>query len=297
MVPSLKEVVIERKQEGKGREFSATHLASVTADKLWEGGAADNKSDIARPVWATFFGSDDELRAFAANLSLGRRAVVHNNNYGRRGAGFEFLKSAGFKQIWQREAEGAVVTVFLPELFLLDPGMVDPKEAKFVLLPPRDWADKQELPREEVARHARRLSLVKKLNAAPARDDWRRRDPDFKHVEPYGMDELTAMVPTAYLFAAYLDRRTRAPIPADGRFYLQLMLACLEAGHACWSHDSYSGGYRDRKFGFNIDLGFIEQGVATAGLLPGVAFKAPHEAIETLLASEIDTFFKMTRGQ
>jgi hypothetical protein len=42
MVPSLKEVAIERKQEGKGRAFAATHLASVTADKLWEGGLAEN---------------------------------------------------------------------------------------------------------------------------------------------------------------------------------------------------------------------------------------------------------------
>jgi hypothetical protein len=290
---SFIEVVIEPKQEGKGRSFRAICMASSRADKLWDGGGA--AGDIERPVFAAFVGSDAELRPFVANLMLGRRALVAGN-YGRRAKGFEFLKSAGYKYIWQREGEGSIVSVFLPELFLMDPGMVDPKVAKFVLLPSSRWAAEQAIDTGPIVRYVKRTPLVKKLNAGPPADDWRWRQKDYVHEPLFSDDVLAALVPTAYLFAAFLDRRTRAPLLADGRFYLQLMMACLGAGLASLSVDSY-GGYHGPKFGRSGSTGFVETNTAAAGFLPGVAFNAGHEAIETLLAQEIAIYFQLTRGK
>lgn len=285
----IAEARIEPKVSGKGRTFRATLLASVTADALWAAGATD--TDWQRPVFAVFAGSEGELRPFAANLLLGRRVLTDKQTYRRKG--LEFLKSARYRQAWQREAEGSIVTVFLPELFLLDPGMVDPVEAKFVLLPSARWAEEQKLKTAEIVRYARGFPLIKRLNT-PLVNRWE--IPRDGFVEPFSAERLASMVPTAYLFAAYLDRRTRAPIPADGRFYLQLMLACLEAGLASWASSFSSYSYsNDRKFGV-WGKDFEEDGCADAGLLPGVAFKATHEALEALLAEEIATFFALTGG-
>jgi len=289
------EVVIEPKQHGKGRTFRAIYLASATADALWPGGSTDT-GDVDRPVFATFCGSEDELRPFVANLMLGRRVIVPEAGYSRRRSkkGFEFLKTAGYKYIWQREPEGTLVSVFMPALFLMDPGMVDPAEAKFVLLPSVKWAEKQALATDEIVRHARRLPIIKALNAPPPPGDWRWRDKDYKHEPVLSNDDLAALVPTAYLFAAFLDRRTRAPLLADGRFYLQLMLACLKNGLATWSTERAS----QEQFGHHYaGFAFCEESTSDAGLLPGVAFRASHERLESLLAEEVALFFKMTKGR
>jgi len=289
-ISTFTDVRIEPKVAGKGRTFCATYLASASADMLWEGGETDT-GDIERPVFAVFAGSDAELRPFVANLMLGRRGLVGDNGYSRRAKkGFEFLKSAGFRYLWQREQEGSVVTVYLPELFLMDPGMVDPKAAKFVLLPSASWAARQEIDAAPIVKHARRLEIVKRVNKAPNVFEGSRED--FKEVLPD--DKLAALVPTAYLFAAFLDRRTRAPLLADGRFYLQVMLACLNEGLASWSPTKDWG---DPLFGEHKALAFAEYGTTDAGYLPGLAFMAEHEELEALLAREVTTYFELTKGK
>lgn len=118
----------------KGRSFSAKCTALVVADSLWASGSGDTM----RPIWAQFVGSDAELRPFATNLKLGRKAEP---SHGRSSAcdRLEFLRSANFQHAWQREPEGTVLTVYHPELFRLDPGMVDPEGATFAMLVPRWW--------------------------------------------------------------------------------------------------------------------------------------------------------------
>ena len=288
---SLDVVRIEPKVAGKGRSFRASCVAYVLADSLWDGGLTDSKFD--RPVYATFLGSDAELRPFVANLMLGRGALG-NSNSSYRSKGFEFLKSAGFKYTWQREDEGSLVTVFLPELFLLDPGMVDPKVARFVVLPPAKWAAQQALDLAAIVKHCKKLPLVRALNTAPVKAyEYDTRPENFKPL--MAEERMASLAATAYLFASYLDRRTRAPLPADGRFYLQLMLACLKNGLASFA--SVAGDYSNEKtFGKN-GLGFKESNMAVAGFLPGVAFKATHEDLEKLLAEEIALFFKMAKGK
>lgn len=125
----------------KGRSFTARCVALVVADHLW---ASDN-SDNVRPIWAQFVGSDAEMRPFATNLMLGRKL----EKCSRRASAsdrIEFLKSAGYQLAWQREPEGTILTVYNPDLFRLDPGMVDPAGAAFVMLTPRWWLEAQTLP-------------------------------------------------------------------------------------------------------------------------------------------------------
>lgn len=266
----MRDVIIAPQQEGKGRTFRATLLASVEADLMWEAGRA--AGDTERPIWAMFAGSDQELRSFVANLRVGRRAVYPKkaNDYSRgKEDRMEFLKSAGFRQIWQREEEGSLVTLCHPDLFLADPGMVDPKVISFVLLPSRAW-------------HA-----AQKVDVAPV----------VSHLRRYGYkvptdEQLAEWAVTAYLFAVYLDRRTRGPLVADGRFYAQLMLRCLQDGLATFSRTSE---YGEQPFGVHPKWRYIERNTTQVGLLPGISYNSSHEALEELLAQEVDKFFTLTR--
>jgi hypothetical protein len=215
-------------------------------------------------------GSEIELRSFVANLRGGRKAEVGNGYRSRGKEKVEFLKSAGYHFSWQRMAEGSVVTVFLPDLFRLDPGMVDPKGIQFVLLPTQDYVNAQSIDIETSVAHAKGLFKLPE-------------DLDFNQV-----------VPTAALFCAYLDRRTRCPMLVDSRFYTQLYLACLEKGLASWSHESYS---YSREFGQNSRVPFLETDTDKVGLLPGVAFSATHEDFEEVLAREVKIFFSVTGGR
>jgi hypothetical protein len=268
---SLPALVIESESK-KGRAFSSTLLAHVTADGLWSGGEAS--TDNERPVWAMFCGSEQELRPFVANLRCGRKAVyAGTKSYSRRGESrLEVLKSGGYSLAWQRADEGAIATLYLPDLFRADPGMTDPAGASFVLLPPRAWADEQWIDPEARARAVRHAASLG---------------------HPVRAEMLSELVPVAALFAVYLDRRVRLPLVADLAFYLQLLLACLDAGLASWSakgteryrqEDVYDWGVQKRHL-------FEETRTSLVGLLPGVSFLADHESLGALLASEASRFF------
>jgi hypothetical protein len=191
------------------------------------------------------------------------------NARGRRAEGIEVLRSSGYRYLWQREAEGALVTVYLPSLLSLDPGMVDPSGARFVVLPSSDWARAQRVDAASMLAHAVSLGF------------------DVEKLDPQTVGAV------ALLFAAYLDRRTRAPLLADPRFYMQLMLACLRDGLASWSVDRYGPSWGREEFGRHQRLKFREEGTARAGLLPGIAFHADHPTIEELLSREVERFFEI----
>lgn len=263
----MRNVWIEPKTEGKGRTFRAVMLASVEADLLWRGGASG--SDNIRPVWAMFAGSDQELRAFVANLTSGR-AVLCEKRYGYYRHGkedrMEFLKSAGYQTFWQREEEGAIATVYLPDLFKMDPGMVDPSGIGFILLPTQEWHTQQGLPTTPLARHLKRCGYQ------------------------LGPEWAAEWGTTAHLFAAYLERRTRCPLVADGRFYIQLMVACLKHGLASFAPmDSFSCG---RDFGVHREHDYHETDTQLVGFRQGMMFRSNHEKFETVLAREVEIFFK-----
>jgi hypothetical protein len=290
--------------EGKGRAFRALSVATVMADALWEmgvdSGTGRNARKHDRPVYAVFAGSEGELRPFVANLLTGRPAVPSvSSGYRRRGsdAGYEFMKSVGYKVSWQRHEEGSFATVYLPDLVALDPGMVDPKGIKFVVIPGEEYLrrEAEKMPVDDIVKYAWHLPVVKDANEPEK--DWR------GHVvsgcvEPLSADVLSGMVPLSYLFSLYLSNRSRAPMPPDGRFYLQLLLACLKQGLASLSttdRDSY--GHGGERFGRNASYKFAEEGLETGHLAPGLAFMANHEEIEALLAAECETYFKRTEGK
>jgi|SRR6478609_1349595 len=262
---------IEPKEGKKGRSFSGYCIAAVVANGLWESGGGGNE---IRPVWAMFCGTESELRPFVTNLRLGRKAEPAKGGYRRSNAGerLEFLKSDNFYTAWQREPEGSIATLYHPELFRLDPGMVDPTAIRFMMLVPRDWAQAQQIDDRPMLQHAKR----------------------FKH--PLDEAALKLYAPSAYLFAAYLDRRTRCPLLADNRFYMQLLLAALESGLASRIIEGnlrYHPSYRE-DWGHNPKHACRADGLEDAGIALGISFSSAHEPFEKFLAEQVELFFEMT---
>jgi hypothetical protein len=220
----MQDYVIQPEAGKKGRSFSAKCVSIVGAETM-------------RPIWAQFAGTDAELRPFATNLRLGRKAEPGNGRKHSNSDRLEFLKSAGYQVAWQRETEGSLVTFYHPDLFRLDPGMVDPEGAKFVMLTPQWWLDAQAV----------------------------------------GADDAQA-----HLFAAYLDRRTRCPLVADGAFYRQLYAAAIDHGLAKLPGDC------DVKYARGS---FQAYGLEEAGIASAVAFSASHDVLETFLAEQVGLFF------
>jgi hypothetical protein len=119
-----------------------------------------------------------------------------------------------------------------------------------------------------------------------------------RELRPLDEALVMSLVEVSQLFAVYLDRRTRAPLLADPRFYMQLLLACLSEGAASLSCAKESYGWRERErqaFGCHPALRFNEAGTTSVGFLPGVAFRAKHADFEKLLAEQVSLFFKLTR--
>lgn len=232
---------------GKGRSFQATLVASMTAHRLWEQGQAGNDE---RPIWALFAGTDAGLRAFVANLRMGKKA-------GRATKKFEFLRSIKYRQLWSRQPEGTMVTLYHPDLFNMDPGMVDPTGVSFVCAPPTSWVSGQNIDAAPIIQHLRALGSMM---------------PE---------DEIVQVLPLAYLFAVYLDRRTRFPILSDGRFYVQLFLAALETEAAT---------YPDHRK-------FLVRDLPVAGIVERpVAFQASHDQVGAMLTTETTKYFAVVRG-
>ncbi len=267
----MQDLIIQPQEGKKGRSFRATCVTAVIADALFpEGGGA-----TIRPVWAMFAGSDAELRPFAANLKLGRKAERDTQSYSRRGGDserYEFLKSIGYHMAWQREAEGSLVTLYHPDLFRLDPGMVDPRGLNFVMLVPKDWAAQQRLDVQQPVQHVLRSGIKCPLSAKT----------------------LEAWVPTAYLFAAYVDRRTRCPLIADGRFYLQLLIAALQKGMVSLPGGDLRYHHSRDDWGYNPKLAFATDGLEGVGISHALAAKADHVDFEAFLAEQVQLFFELT---
>lgn len=277
----MEELTIAPKTEGKGRSFRALGLSTVMANGLWDKSDGGN---FERPVYASFAASEGEIRPFVANLMTGRQALKGGNNH--RKAGYEFLKSIGYKVFYQRHEEGTVATLYLPDLCALDPGMVDPEGIKFVMLPGKAYLAREaaRMPVAEIVRYARHLPFVKEKNTPV--EDWR------GHVsadwtEPLSVEVLTDMVPLSYLFTLFLGNRSRSPVPPDGKFFISLFLTCLKLGLASYPGESY---YARSEFGKNARYGFSQNG--DGGLVQGIAFQATHEEINAVLAAECTEYFK-----
>lgn len=265
-------VEIESKPDDtkKTRSFKSTCLGVIEAAHLCGFTSSDNEM---KPIWAMFVGSENEIKPFIVNLLLGNKAIVDNGSYSRKRERIVCPKSAGYKVTWQKEEEASIATVFLPEYFLLDPGMVEPDFIKFVVMPHIEWCNNQKIDTKPIIDHISTL-----LPISPS---------GF-----FSEENLIQLVPIAFLFCAYLDRRTRCPLITDGRFYLQLLIACLTEGLAFLPKDNtkyYGYGSKDYAISYSSLEG---PPLETLGLAGGISFSSDHIQLETLLAKEVDIFFR-----
>lgn len=131
----------------KGRSFRADLLAWIDAPDMFENGGVGNNN---RPIWITVATSEQETRAFVTNFRRGERAEkVSRHSYSRSTDRWQLVKSAGYQIHQQKRGDGVVSTFFLPELFTINPGMVDPDRIQFVMLPSTQWLESQSVSVED----------------------------------------------------------------------------------------------------------------------------------------------------
>jgi hypothetical protein len=120
---------------GKGRTFRALLLGYLTADGLWEVGAA--AGGAVRPVWLAVFGTVGEAKPFVANLRAGRAARIE------RGGTLQIPKSSGHRWVTQAVPGGVVTVAYLAGLFHLEPPAPFTEDVRFVMAPARRWVDRE----------------------------------------------------------------------------------------------------------------------------------------------------------
>lgn len=248
----------------KGRVFSAELLAHAEADSLWENGGT---GDGHRPIWMVIAATEQEMRSFLANFLAGRPAVMGNSHRKSASDKIEVLRSSGFAYHSRRLGGGMVTTIYLPDLFRLDPGMVDTAGVKFVVLPPKAWVVAQKF--DITQARERLLSLANLDLATIAQNEALSGILDD--------DQLHVLLAEGSLLLAYLDRRCRYPIPFDPIFGAWLLITSQV--HRLMSRP-------DGRYGSRRDMYRIE-GAENVNVLPGFAFGASHEALGQLLSTEV----------
>lgn len=224
--------IVQADEKRKGREFQALLLGAVYADRVWDRGDAQTK----RPVWATFGASEAEMPSFEANLREGRPCAPTGTSASVNER-VEFPRSAEYEWSRTRCEEGVLLTAYLPSVFRHDPGFLDGESpVRFAVLPSREWADAQrealgEAEIDAAMRHLERVFLIDMRGKEEAEDRERRRvggyvDPNAKQERAQAREvffkHMRAMVPTAHLFVAALDKRVRLPVVPSLAFAVQL---------------------------------------------------------------------------
>ena len=188
LAPYRTPVVTEVKPDREGRKsriFRAELLCFVTANRLWELGTTA-KEGILRPVLLAYAATEQEARAFTANLKAGRPIVEDTKSSIK--LRFELPRSAGFQLETHSRDGGTLTLAYLRSAFALQPSIAERDRVEFLCMPPTWW----------VAREAATLAQ-------------------------FGED--AADVARASYFVAYLDARSPLPIANDHRFHLELYRA------------------------------------------------------------------------
>lgn len=279
----MKDLTVVTEGASKGRSFRATLVAYVSAKTLWDGASHDN----LRPAWATIACRDAESLPFIRNLQSGRKAAVRGERSDAN-TNLEFLKSSGYEYHAQRHCigytpppderpiVGVVWTVFLPDLYRIDPGMQDPSGVRFLVLPSPDWVIQPDNPTAKwiAAKYRQRCDWNK--------DRQKELDANMLDVGRY----ISSVAP---LFCAYLDRRTRCPLIPDPQFYAMVLAAMLNANMVSLNSKS-----RD-DWGHNV-IPYTEYGLADVGLYPGLVCHVSHERLEPLLAEVVKDYESTRRS-
>lgn len=238
---------------GKGRTFRVSLLGFVTAD-----GYHGNGSNRAyRPVYLSIAESDAQVRAFVANLRTGRPADVRDAAGNQLPKQLETPRGLGLRWHFKKMEKPAGVTVatgYLPDLFDLDPGILQ-EDIRFLFAPPRWWVDHQ----------------ADALVAAA----------DFSTLARYGQTGGAREAALASLFVAFLDKRSPLPIVPDPLFHRRLYVAAQ--GLTWFMHPDGSKDWSPRMFRFPA--------TAADGLELVAGVKVSHEQFENLLRHETSRYF------
>jgi hypothetical protein len=226
--PFRRPIVIDEKptREGqKTRLFRADVLAAIAAPALYDLGAT-SKENTLRPVLLAYAATDQESRAFTANLRSGRPAIEEGSHSFK--LKFEIPRSAAFR-FDTHSHEGATLTLaYLPSAFALQPGTdaAEPGAIKFLCIPPTWWVDREAatLSDHHLSSHLHGTALN-----APSQDAICQGGGAFAFDPPEAREAAIA----AY-FVAYLDQRSPLPIANDPRFHLELFRAARATD---WCHE------------------------------------------------------------
>lgn len=254
----------------KGRSFKASLLAYTTSRVLWDSGQHEN----IRPIWAMIACSEAESLPLVRNLQSGRKAAI---SVGRDTKHFECLKSAGYEYHPQRHPEGVLWTIFLPSLYRIDPGMIDPESIRFALAPAHEWLSPED---EQTAQWL--------ADRYRSNETWQA---DKEHEK-----RLTAcrhITRASRLFCNYLDRRTRCPLIPESRFYSLVLAALIDSGQATF-------GFKEERYSYRQEwahgrFSYVEEGLESVGLAPGIACNTTHEKIEPILAECVKVYEREMR--
>ena len=247
---------IDMANSSKGRVFRAEMVAYSRFKR------AEDEPKNWRPVWAMFAGTETQLRPFVANLSTGRSA----SETSRHGATVEFLKSKGFKTLWQRSPSGMTATIYRQDLFLVDPGMVDNTMIQFVIVPTKEFLH----PDDEVAQYLKDGigdAIIKAANRYEMNLDC---------------DYIASLAPS---FCAFLDRRCFLPIIPDHKFYARLLTACISKGLASFgSKNNYSRG---RSWGHTFGE---EEGFSSINVSPPLYVHMTQDLLAQVMAEQVEQY-------
>ncbi len=278
----MQTIYIEHEGEGKTRGFRALLLAYVSAAKLWDGGDVGdagkmkrgNQDKLVRPVYMMIGGSKSECATVLANLRSGEKGAIiglhedPSSSYTIRNAQkIELRRSAGYTvdpQVLSPDPETTQKPecheVKIYELCREDPGMVDANDVAFLSLPAAHWINDVTLDVEGVVEHMRSIGY----------DD----DDDF----------IRTITPLAPFFATRLAARSMAPLVADLRFFVQVLIASLIHKFATMSAEAVG----PCAWAYDKDAGYVEYGLESIGLLPGIAFRASQEDVQSMLIEQVN---------
>ena len=307
-----KEGAGRRRKQPKGRAFSAALLAFVLGDALWNN-TVDHGQEM-RPLYALVAGTGEAMRAFVANVRAGRRAVQKvEPAYGapvlQR---WNWLRSVVYDFVPQRTPHGDLYQIAARRLVAEDPAQTDREECRYLLVTPAHWVRRQRASlagdhnaAAAVAAHARALGLADPSGRGP-----------LPPRATLGEEEVLDLAPVAARFMAYLDKRTRRPLPPRLDWEVHLLLAALRDGLASlaqrpdghgrrrqeptsdpadawwWARHGWAEGCRE--WGVQGDFRLRDDG---ALLLPSIYVRASQERLDALLTREIGRFERLARGE
>ncbi len=289
----------------KGRSFSAIEIARIENDRIWKSGTSDNK----RPIFFTYAATEYGAKAFTINLRTGRVAMDGQSSGSDV---IEFMKSDEY--VWPSPqripsaipggSTSIVQTVYLPELFDLDPGLVDRTSVRFVVMPPLRSIDAEIKKLDD----SQRRDLFRMLSAdgvilrgesgsgcplSPHQDA----DSSSKEIAFSERAALALAVISSHL-CARLDRRTRCPLLPDLAYRTLLTMHALKEGLATLPVDGQTTSYQMRSMGgwrgsFRHSSEFKATGLREIGYSTPIAFRASHTDVDQFLAQNVQHYYKL----